>query len=133
MKKIDVKPLIEVGGVKFDTERDMVRKAFGKDYQEIKKTPFSKNTMDAYRDFHVYYSPDNKFEAIEIFGNVKVFVDEKEVFPGEVGKLIKIVPDIKEDSDGLISQELSIGVTLSPDDERRIEAILFGCKGYYLL
>ncbi len=130
---IDVKPLMEVDGIKFDTDRDLVRKKIGKNYQEIKKTPFSKNTMDAYKNFHVYYSPDNKFEAIEIFGNEKVVVDGKEIFPGEVGRLKEVFPSIEEDSEGWIDQKLSIGVTVSQNDETLIEAILFGCKDYYSL
>ncbi len=34
---------------------------------------FSKNTMDVYENFHIYYTEDNKVDAIEIFGSEGYF------------------------------------------------------------
>jgi len=131
MKIIEVKPLQEVNGVKFGCNRKAARKAFGSKFKEVKKTVFSKSTMDAYDDYHVYYTPDGEFEAIEIFGDVTVMVNGKTVFPGNVRELKDIFSETQRDSDGWIDQNNSVGVTLSQDNGDVIEAILFGCENYY--
>ncbi|WP_026528268.1 hypothetical protein [Butyrivibrio sp. VCD2006] len=131
MKKITIEPLVQVNGVKFGCDRESARKIFGNKYKEIKKNKFSKNTMDSYKDFHVYYSEDGLFEAIEIFGKVKVIVAGYEVFPGKVDNSKKVFPEIHKDDDDWIDEKTSIGITVMQDDHNSIEAILFGCKGYY--
>lgn len=84
-----------------------------------------------YTDYHVYYSADDKFEAIEIFGNVKVNINGHKVFPGNINDLGKIIPTLVRDEYAAIDKKNSIGITPYQDDPEKIEAILFGCKGYY--
>lgn len=131
MKKFEVKVKKSVNAVEFGCSREVTREVFGKDFREIRKNKFSQNTMDAYDSFHVFFTKDNKFEAIEIFGNIKVVVNGEKVFPGGVNKAIKALPKLERDDYGLIDKNNSIGITLSQDDENEIEAILFGCEGYY--
>ena len=129
MKKLIVVPTESVNEVCFGASREEVRKEFGKKYKEMKKTPLSKNTMDAYEDFHVFYSEDDKFEAIEIFGKVKVLVEDEKIFPGEKDAAMSLASDFMEDSESYISTSKSIGFSI--DSKEKIESILFGCKKYY--
>lgn len=131
MKKLVVDPTNSVNGVPFGADREAVRKEFGKKYKEIKKTIFSENTLDAYEDFHIYYTVDNRFDAIEVFGKVKVFMDGNAVFPGDVSDVTDCYKSFKKDGDGIISKDMSIGITVDQDDDKIITGILFGREGYY--
>ncbi len=123
MKLIKVIPLEEVDGIKFGTDRKIVREKLG-DYSEFKKTPFSDNTTDDFGFCHVYYDDNNEFEAIEIF-DAEVYIGERKVFPVNADELSDIIEDFDEE---LISVSKSIGI-YAPDEEP--ESILFGRKGYY--
>lgn len=123
MNIINVIPLEEVDGIKFGTDRNVVRKKIG-DYSEFKKTPFSNNTTDNFGFCHVYYDDNNKFEAIEIF-DAEVYIGDRKVFPVNVNQLSDIIDDF---DDELISVSKSIGI-YAPDGYP--ESILLGCKGYY--
>lgn len=119
-----------VNNVSFGSDRTLVRKRFGKAFKEFKKSPFSENTTDAYECCHLYYSKDNRFEAIEIFNPGQVIVDGKVIFPGTVNDIHKVFSDLKEDCGCFLDLANSVGVTVS-DDNNTVEAILFGCKDYY--
>ncbi len=131
MKKITVVPKKSVGDVLFGVERVSARKEFGKKYKEIKKNIFSKNTMDAYDDYHLYYSKDNTFEAFEVFGNVQILVDGNVVFPGTVNDIRKVFPGLKNDGDGMIDKKNAVAITVSQDDEGIVDSVLFGNEGYF--
>ena len=131
MKSMEIEPLAHVNGVKFGCERIQARMAFGKRYREIKKSVFSKNTMDAYDAFHVFYSENNEFEAIEIFGRIQIEVRGKTVFPGTVDNLREVFPHIIVDGEGLIDKDNAVAITLSQDNENNIDSILFGAEGYF--
>ena len=128
MKNFDVVLGKKVNNVLFGTDRDAVRKVFGKKFNEIKKNIFSKNTMDAYDDFHIYYSKDDTFEAIEIFGKFTVKIEGVKVFPGSVETIKQVITDLEVDGDGYLSRENSVGITTEGDE---IKSILFGELGYY--
>ena len=128
MKNFDVLLGKKVNNVLFGTDRDAVRKVFGKKFNEIKKNIFSKNTMDAYDDFHIYYSKDDTFEAIEIFGKFTVKIEGVKVFPGSVETIKQVITDLEVDGDGYLSRENSVGITTEGDE---IKSILFGELGYY--
>lgn len=133
MEQIIVDLLRSVNNVTFGSERDVVRKAFGRKYTEVKKNIFSQNTMDAYNDFHIYYDKTNHFEAIEIFGDVSVVVAGKIIFPGGLDNIKMVFPKIRLIDDICYTDiENSIGITVNLDDSSVIESILFGCEGYYL-
>lgn len=129
--RIVVEPCISVNQVLFGTPRENVRKAFGDNYKEFKKTNASVNTTDAYDLFHIYYDNNNLFEAIEIFGDVDTYVANKKIYPGAIKKVIRICDDMEYDGYGYTSVNNSIGISISGDSKQSIDSILFGKKGYY--
>lgn len=116
-------------GIEFECSRDVLRKHLGSNYREIKKSPFDRNTMDFYEKFAVFYTIDNKFEAIEFYDDVEVLVAGKRLFPATIEECKAAYPCLTFDGYGYIDKVNSIGIT--PDDEGRVEAILFGKKNYY--
>lgn len=130
MEKWKINPTISVNGIVFGESRDVVRGILGQPFREFKKTPFSKNTTDAYDSYHIYYDNQNRFEAIEFFGDVKVYVGRCVVYPGKKDKLLKVFEDLVDDGYGYTSLNSSVGAVLA-DDNTKLDGILFGCKGYY--
>ena len=132
MKEIKVVPGISVNGVAFGCDRAEIRKKLGNDFKEVKKNIFSRNTMDVYKDYHVFYSKDNTFEAIEVFGEVIVKMNKKVVFPGQLKGLMRELPELEKDgADSYVDKTCSIALTVLPEEQDRIESILFGSKDYY--
>ena len=97
----------------------------------MKKSAFSKNTMDVYESFHVFYNENDEMEAIELFEGNRLSLDRKTLFPGSIRNAKKLIPDLKENGGSYISASMSFGITVSPDDPDLIESVLVGCKGYY--
>ena len=124
--KFNVTPNIGVNGVLFGAERSKVRSALGA-YSEFKKSPFSKNTADDFGQCHVFYDSENRFQAIEFFSG-EVYIDDKKIFPATINQVKKIIPDLINDDNGLLSFSQSVGI-YAPAEE--IESILFGQAGYY--
>lgn len=122
----NVVPLKSVNGVPFGMDRIKVRKAFGK-YSEFMKTKHSENTTDIFGNAHVFYTADNKFEAIEIFQG-EVNMNGKRIFPAEISSLKSLFPNLKKDGSYYIDECNSIGVYVP---NNKMESILFGCQGYY--
>lgn len=131
MDKYVVVPNVSVNGVQFGCSRVQAREVFGDSFRVFKKTPLSQNTTDDYKEFHVFYTVDDKFEAIEFFGSVKVVLGRSTIFPGKVRKLQKLFPDLVDDGDGFTSVAFSVGVTVDEDDSSKIDSILFGCENYF--
>lgn len=127
MKKITAIPLVGVDEVKFGMKRSEVRSIFGK-ATEFMKSKFSKTTTDDFGFCHVFYNLDDECEAIEIFDDVEVQIDNVTVFPAEMNTLKSMLSDVDEDDSGFICKSKSIGV-YAPED--KMESILFGCVGYY--
>lgn len=52
-------------------------------FGEFKKKyeKYDSNTTDNYGFFHVFYNNINKCEAIEIFKNVKIYLNFNQIFP----------------------------------------------------
>ena len=122
-------PNKSVNGLEFGIERPIVRKTIGKPKRVFSKTSTSANTTDDYSDFHVYYSADDKLEAIEFFGrNIKLLINTRQVFPGTLSTIKEILPDLEECCGSYISKADSIGVGI---EEENIDSLLVGCKNYY--
>ena len=128
INEIKVVPLKEVNGIKFGTDRQEIREVFG-ECKEFKKTPFSSNTADDFGSFHVFYDKDDKFEAIEVFGDIKVILESDVIFPGKIGNLINCVDGFVEESGYYTNYDLSIGTSLIGDE---LESLCIGCKDYYV-
>lgn len=127
-RKIVVEPLKGIDGILFGIDRGEVRKYFGNNFEEFKKSKFSKNTTDDYGYCHIFYDEDNKFEAIEFFDEVTIIIDDIIVFPNRIEVIKKVSDDFEKDEESYISKEKSIGI-YAPND--RMESILLGIKGYY--
>ena len=107
MNKIIAKLLVEVGGVKFGMKRSEVRKIFG-EATEFKKSKFSKNTTDDFGFCHVYYNQYNECEAIEIFYNIEVEVDNKIIFPTSLDNAKKVLVNLIKDEECYIDKKNSV-------------------------
>lgn len=127
MDKIIVEPLKEVNGVKFGMKRSDVRKILG-NAREFKKSKFSKNTTDDFGFCHVFYNEDDECEAVEIFDDVKVYVEGTEVFPASIEKAKQILGQLKEEDGNFVNVGKSVGISASSG---KMESILFGVKGYF--
>lgn len=128
MLKWNATPLKEVNGVSFGMPRSEVRIALGGKYKEFKKNKFSKNTADDFGVCHVFYTPDDKCEAVEVFSDCEISVNGKVLFPLDILSVKKQIEDLKEDTGSHISRKLSIGI-YAPGGAP--ESILFGEAGYY--
>lgn len=128
MLKWSATPLEGINGVKFGMPRSEVRKVLGGKYKEFRKSKFSKNTTDDFGICHVFYNPDNKCEAVEVFDECEILVNGEVIFPLDISSVKKRISDLKEDTGSYISKELSIGI-YAP--EGKPESILFGEAGYY--
>ena len=114
--------------IKFGTPRDDVRRQIEAKYKEYKKNKFSKNTLDDYGDFHLYYDESNALEAVEVFSNIEITVNKKMIFPGMINNALEAIPDLKEEAGGYISISNSVGIEAP---EGNIESILFAKRNYY--
>lgn len=121
-------PTKSVNGIKFGTERKVVREKLGMDYTEFKKNKFSVNTLDNYGSFHMFYDEQDRLEAIELFGEEVVFIKDTKVFPCSVADIGLMADDFIEDAGNYISENKSIGLTV---DNGMVEAVLFGYFNYY--
>ena len=121
-----------VNGVPFGEKRQRVREAFGDDFKEMSKTLFSKNTMDAYSNFHIFYTPDDTFEAIEIFPENNIIVDGKNIewtYSAVQTWLKEVDSTMIINTEGILSNILSVGI-YAPNG--KIESILCAGENYFI-
>ena len=128
MEKWELKPTKEIGKIIFGMDREDVHQLFTEKCTEFKKTKFSKNTTDDYGKFHIYYSTENKVEAVEFFEDVEITINGKRIFPESVKTVESIIGKMESDSGYYTHKEFSIGF-FAP--ENIPESILVGGPGYY--
>ena len=128
MEKWKLEPAVSIGNIKFGMDRAAVRQLYPEGFTEFKKTKFSKNTTDDFGRFHVYYTTDNKVDAVEVFDSIEVELNGVKIFPVPVDIAEKILGSLEKDEDCYIQADLSIGI-YAP--EKKAESILAGSKGYY--
>ena len=114
MKKIQVVLLESVGNIKFGMTKQEVREKYAVKGEFI-KNDCSNNLTDDLGFCHVYYNDE---------GNI----GEKLLFPTTYAVAKNVEKSLKQDDEGMISVDMSIGI-YAPDGE--MESILFGEKGYY--
>ena len=123
--------LKNVGNIEFGMLRDQVRNLLG-ECREFKKSKFSSYTTDDFGYCHVYYTEDNRCEAVEIFNEVIVRIDNQVIFPLNFLSTCQILKEldgeVQIEKEYCTSIKQSIGV-YAP--EGKAESILFGSKGYY--
>ena len=125
--RFDAVPTVSVNGVKFGMSREKVRSLLGT-AAEFYKGKDAVNTTDNFKFCHVAYDENNKCEAIEIFYESEVYVNGSLIFPTDFETAKKVIKDLEEDDDGLISISKSIGIYAPCGD---MESIVFGKEGYY--
>ena len=124
----NVTPLEGFNDIKFGFARADVRRKIEGKYKEYKKNKFSKNTLDDYSDFHLYYDENNTLEAVEVFSNIEILVNKKVIFPGTIDNALDAISELKEIDGGFISISNSVGIEAQ---EGNIESVLFARKNYY--
>ena len=132
MDKIEIKPYERVGTIKFGSNRETVRKDNG-NFKEFRKSRFSKNSTDDFSSFHVFYSEDDRVEAVEFFRESNLYFHDIQLFTQSYGdlktRLNALDPNNTEDESGIIYKTLGFSV-YSPDG-KQVESILVFEKGYY--
>lgn len=132
MDKIEIEPYERVGNIKFGSERETVRKDNG-NFKEFRKSRFSKNSTDDFASFHVFYSEDDRVEAVEFFRESNLYFHDIQLFSQSYSdlkaRLNALDSNITEDESGIIYKTLGFSV-YSPDGEQ-VESILVFGKGYY--
>ena len=131
MNKISwkINPTISIGEINFGSPRALVRKTIGKPESVFHKTSSSDNTTDVYSCFHVYFSADDKVEAVEFFDSeINLSIDSRILYPGTLSNARQIFPDLEECYGSFISKSMSIGICAEEDE---ITSILIGRKDYY--
>ena len=105
--RINVVPTKSVSEVEFGMNRDRVRAILG-DAIEFFKFEDDINSTDDFGFCHVFYDKDNKCEAVEVFNDVEVFLNDTLFFPTDFTTAKIMIPDFEQDEDGLISYSQSI-------------------------
>lgn len=127
-EKWALKPLISVGNINFGMNRDDVHKLFLEECTEFKKNKYSKNTADDYGKFHVFYTSDNKVDAVEFFEGIEIVMDDIVIFPIKANEIEGRIPGITKEDGSYTHIGKSIGIEVDSDIA---ESILVGAKGYY--
>ncbi len=125
--KFDVVPMISINEIVFGMKREEIRAILG-NATEFYKFEDDEVATDDFGFCHVFYDAQDRCEAIEIFNESEVYINDKLIFPTDFNAALDAVEDFEQDDDGLISYANSIGI-YAPDEE--MESILIGKKGYY--
>lgn len=132
MDKIEIETYNKVGNIKFGSDREIVRQENG-NFTEFRKSRFSKNSTDDFSSFHVFYTENNKVEAVEFFKESNLYFHGIQLFSQSYAnlkaKLNGLDSNIIEDTSSIIYKTLGFSI-YSPDQEE-IESILVFEKGYY--
>jgi hypothetical protein len=120
--------LESIGCIKFGMDRDEVHRLLGAECVEFKKNKFSKNTSDDYKKFHIFYTPDNKVDALEFFDDVEIIMEGKVIFPIHSAEIEKLIPHIEKEGNYYTQAGKSIGIEVNSG---KAESILVGAKGYF--
>lgn len=128
MDRWELKPLVSIGAIKFGMSREELRNLLGNKYTEFRKTKYSKNTTDDYGRFHVFYTEENKVEAVEIFDGIEVLLNNEVIFPVAASEIERKIPGIEKSGDEYTHVDMSIGIAT---EDAKTESILLGEKDYY--
>jgi hypothetical protein len=126
--KFDIKVHKSVGKIRFGMNRNDVHVLLKKDPKEFKKTKSSKNTTDDYGAFHIYYTADDKVEAVEFFDETTLTLNGKTIFPISENEIKSILPDANKKGNSYIDKEKSIAIEF---DGSKAKSILVGSAGYF--
>lgn len=123
-----MEPNHRINGLEFGREHSVIRDALGDPIRIIKDYD-SESIIEVYPTYHVYYAKDNKFEAIEFFGNnVHLSINSQLFYPGTLNDAREILPDLEEKYGTYLSKKYSVGFSVEED---KIISVLVGREGYY--
>lgn len=130
MADIVIIPYEGFESVHFGDKRESVRAKLGK-YTEFKKSECSENTTDDFGFCHIFYTSDDKIDAIEFFPESEITFKEKPLFAFDFSVLKDFLADenIEEDDSGANFPKYGMSV-YTPDSEE-IESILIYSKSYW--
>ena len=128
MDKWQVVPEKSIGKIEFGMNREDVRALLGDKFEEFKKSELSVNTTDDYGFLHVYYTEDNRVEAVEVFEAIELEYEDNIIFPIQASRIKEVLSGITEDEWGFTDEKRYIGYEM---DEENATSILVGCEGYY--
>nr|DAT90258.1 MAG TPA: hypothetical protein [Caudoviricetes sp.] len=129
---IHIIPFKGINNIKFGMTRDAVRAKLNSDesiMNEFRKSNKSTNTTDDFGFCHVYYDSKNKCEAIELFNDKSVMINNDAIIPGNIDNIKKLIPDLNKNGNEYISTSKSIGITT--DNKGNVKSILLARKDYY--
>jgi hypothetical protein len=124
----NIKPFESVGPILFGATRKETREKLG-EFQEFKKTKFSKNTTDDFGCFHVYYDTSDIVVAVEFFRNAEVTFKNKNLFALDKTALISLFndPSTIEEQDAVIFDSYGVEFTIEDDE---VDSVFVHSKGY---
>ncbi|GHU76358.1 hypothetical protein FACS189461_3830 [Spirochaetia bacterium] len=132
MSKFEFTPYSGAGEIAFGLPRDAVRKLLGQ-FNEFKKSKFSKNTADNFKFCHIFYDLDNKIEAVEFFEETELIYKKKNLFSMSYNDFLGFIKDNSlnhnVDDSSVIVEDL--GIAAYTPDKQRIESIIVYHRGYY--
>ena len=128
METLMLVPYVSVGSIKFGESRDKVRSLLGQ-YKEYKKNKFSKNTLDDFGFCQVFYNELNQVEAIELYRNVELTYENKNLFSlnNQSLKTLFNDPKVKENEYSLDFPTYGLSIVLQ---DSLPDSILAYKKGY---
>lgn len=130
MSNLKFIPYEGIEKISFGESRENVRKLLG-NFTEFKKSKFSKNTTDDFGFCHVFYTIDNKVNAIELFSDSNICLNDKPLFTLNYSELKNFLSDssIEEDDSG--AKFPKFGISVYAPDLNAIETILVYSKDYW--
>lgn len=130
MSNIKIIPYEGIENIHFGDNRKTVRATLGK-YEEFKKSEFSENTTDDFGFCHVFYTTDNKVDAIEFFSESEITLKEKLLFSFDFSTLKDFLSDESMEEDDSGANFPKYGISVYAPDFNKIETILIYSKSYW--
>ena len=130
MSDITIIPYEGIENTHFGDSRETVRASLG-ECKEFKKSKFSSNTTDDFGFCHVFYTKDNKVDAIEFFPEANITLMGKPLFSLTFSELKGFLSDGRAEEDSTGAKFPKHGLSAYAPDLSRIESILIYSKSYY--
>ncbi|HBB13439.1 MAG TPA: hypothetical protein DCZ76_04095 [Treponema sp.] len=130
MSNITIIPYEGIEKVHFGDSRENTRSNLG-NYKEFKKSKFSANTTDDFGFCHVFYTKDNKVDAIEFFPESELKFNNKFLFSLNYSELKSFLKDTNLEEDDTGAKFPNYGLSVYSPDLNKIETIMLYSKSYW--
>lgn len=136
--KFSIRPYFGTNDLEFGMKREVIREKLGNEFREFKKSPFSKNTTDAFKYCHVYYDSENLCVAVEFFEPSEINFNDLIIIGSPYDKIRDEFARIDESIDyndaGFTSFKYGIGI-FAPFAKKKpkdpVESVIIFKEGYY--